>query len=154
MWYVGVWERDEGLARAARELCPRARVRSGSHPAQLGTEPMELLAVSPAAVGWAGAAALSCRTVLLPHAAGPLARTLLARRVVSYGLSPRDTLTVSSLEEDRASVAVQRELIRPDGGLVERQELVVERRPGQTAELLLAETGLRLLLGEEFAVGP
>ena len=154
MWYVGVWERGEGLAEAAKELCPRAKVRAGSHPAQLGTELLELLVVSPAAVGWAGASALSCRTVLLPHAAGPLARSLLAQRVVSYGLSPRDTLTVSSLDEDRASVAVQRELLRPDGGLVERQELVVMRRPGQSAELLLAETGLRLLLGEEFGNGP
>lgn len=149
MWQIGIWEQNEGLGALAEELAAgRGKVRTGNHAALLAGEVMDLLVVSPAAVGWAGAAALYCRTALLPDSAGPLARSLLAERVVSYGLNGRDTLTVSSLEEDHICVAVQRELVRLDGGLVERQELVLPRREGETAELLLARTGMRLLLGE------
>lgn len=149
MWQIGVWEQSEGLAGLARELTgpDRALVREGNHPALLAGETLDVLVVSPTAVGWAGASALYCRTVLLPDTAGPLARSLLAERVVSYGMSPRDTLTLSSLEEERVCVAVQRELVRPDGKLVECQELVLPRRPGQSPGLLLARAGIRLLLG-------
>ncbi len=108
---------------------------------------MDLLIVSPIAVGWTEKATIYCRTVLLPDSAGPLARSLLADRVVSYGLSPRDTITLSSLEGNHICVAVQRELIRLDGGVVERQELILPRREGQSPEVLLAQAGLRLLLG-------
>lgn len=150
MWQIGVWEQNEGLAEQARTLTgpARAAVRAGEHPALLAGELMDLLVVSPTAVGWAGAAALYCRTVLLPDSAGPLARSLLADRVVSYGLSPRDTITVSSLEEDHICVAVQRELIRPDGRVVEQQELVLPRTGGESPELLLARTGVKLLLDQ------
>lgn len=147
MWQIGVWEQNEGLAELARGLTDRAVIRSGSHPALLAGEDMDLLIVSPAAVGWAGASALCCRTVLLPDVAGPLARSLLAERVISYGMNPRDTITMSSLEDDHICVAVQRELIRPDGMLVERQELVLPRTEGQSPELLLVQAGVRLLLG-------
>lgn len=149
MWQIGIWEQNEGLETLARVLSrgSGAKVRAGSHPAELTGEVMDLLVVSPTAVGWAGAAALCCRTVLMPDSAGPLARSLLAQRVVSYGVNPRDTITLSSLAEDHICVAVQRELVRPDGRLVERQELVRKRNPGQSAELLLARTGLELLLG-------
>lgn len=149
MWQIGVWEQSEGLTQLVRTLTgpERAQVRDGNHPALLAGEPLDLLVVSPTAVGWAGAAALYCGTVLLPDTAGPLARSLLADRVVSYGMSPRDTLTLSSLEEERVCVAVQRELIRPDGKLVERQELVLPRTAGQSPGLLLAQAGVRLLLG-------
>lgn len=149
MWQIGVWEQEEGLAELVAALTgpERAAVKAGSHPALLAGDLLDLLVVSPTAVGWAGAAALYCRTVLLPDSAGPLARSLLADRAVSYGMNPRDTLTVSSLEEAHICVAVQRELIRPDGTLVERQELVLPRAPGQSPELMLVRAGIRLLLG-------
>ena len=151
MWQIGIWEEnDEGLGALAEELIEgRGEVRMGNHAALLTGEIMDLLVVSPTAVGWAGAAALYCRTALLPDSATPLARCLLADRVVSYGLNSRDTLTVSSLEEDHICVAVQRELIRLDGGLVERQELVLPRRAEESPELLLARAGMSLLLGRE-----
>lgn len=149
MWQIGIWEQNEGFEELVRQLTEGtgAVIRAGSHPALLVGEDMDLLIVSPTAVGWAGAAALYCRTALLPDTAGPLARSLLAERVVSYGMNSRDTLTISSLEEDHVCVAVQRELIRPDGGLVERQELVLPRGAGQSPELLLARAGVQLLLG-------
>jgi len=145
---IGVWEGNEGLSELACQLTDSesTQVRRGNHPALLTGEILDLLVVSPSAVGWAGGGAIYCRTVLLPDSAGLLARSLLADRAVSYGLSGRDTITVSSLEENRVCVAVQREIIRLDGGLVERQELVVPRQESISTELLLAQVGMRLLL--------
>lgn len=149
MWQIGVWEQHEGLFALLQELAgERADVRQGTHPALLAGRRYDLLVVSPGSLGWAGAEALYCRTVLLPGAAGPAARALRADRAVSYGLSPRDTLTPSSLDGAHICVAVQRELIRLDGGVVERQELVLPY-DGQQPELVLARTGIRLLLGRE-----
>lgn len=149
MWQIGVWEENEGLAALTEELAGagRAQVRRGAHPALLTGEVLDLLVVSPSAVGWAGAAAIYCRTVLLPDSAGMLTRSLLADRAVSYGLSGRDTITLSSLEEEKICVCVQREIIRLDGGLVERQELILPRQEGEPLELLLARVGVCLLLG-------
>lgn len=149
MLQIGVWEQNEGLEQLAYALSAEAggQVRAGSHPAVLAGERMDLLIVSPTAIGWAGAAALYCKTALLPDSAGPLARSLLAQRVISYGLNPRDTITVSSLREDQICVAVQRDLIRPDDTRVEQQELVFPRPEDCSIELLLAQVGTRLLLG-------
>jgi len=66
--------------------------------------------------------------------------------VLSYGASSRNTLTLSSLEEQRASVAIQREFISLDGHAVERQELVLPY-DGRSPDLFLAEAGAALLLG-------
>ena len=66
--------------------------------------------------------------------------------MLSYGLSGRNTLTLSSLDEGRASVAVQREFVSLAGRAVERQELVLPR-DGQSPDLLLAQAGTALLLG-------
>jgi len=150
VWQIGIWEENEGLSKFATELIgpERAQIHSGNHPALLTGDILDLLVVSPSAVGWAGGAAIYCRTVLLPDSAGSLARSLLADRAVSYGLSGRDTITVSSLEENRICVAVQREIIRLDGGLVERQELVVPRAETHSTELILAQVGMQLLLDQ------
>ena len=103
--------------------------------------------ISPGAVGWAGAGAVHCRTVLLPGAAGPLARTLQAGQAVSYGTSPRDTLTFSSLEGDRLCLAVQRELVPLSGPVVEQQELVLPFPTGASPLPFLAAAGALLLCG-------
>lgn len=148
MWKIGVWEQNEGLTQLVEDLSgSRSKISTGNHPSFLLGQRMDLLVVSPIAVCRARTATISCRTVLLPDPAGPLAYSLFADRVVSYGLSPRDTITLSSLEGTHICVAVQRELIRLDGSVVERQELVLPRREGQSPELLLVQAGLRLLLG-------
>ena len=66
---------------------------------------------------------------------------------MSYGPSARNTLTLSSLDELRASVAVQREFFALDGATVDRQELILPW-DGRSPDLLLAETGAALLLGK------
>lgn len=146
---VGIWERDEGIRTAVEaglgELA--AEVRAGRHPAELAGARLELLTVSPAARGWAGAGAVPCGTVLLPGTAGPLARALNVRQAVSYGTSPRDTLTFSSLEGDRLCLAVQRELVTLGGAVVEQQELVLPFSTGASPLPFLAAAGTLLLLG-------
>ena len=147
MWQIGVWERDEGLADqvAAWSGGDQALVRSGRHPAQLAGRVFDLLVVSPQASGWAGAAALSCRTALVPGGRSALTRLLPAELAVSYGMGPANTLTLSSLEGDRAAVAVQREFASLNGLLVERQELVLPY-DGAAPDLFLARVGAGLLL--------
>lgn len=145
VWRIGVWEQSEGLGPLARELAGGAEVTCAEHPALLVGCSYDLLVVSPRAVGWAGAAALGCETVLLPGSAGPFVRSLRAVRAVSYGLSPRDTLTVSSIEGERICVALQRGLIRLDGSIVEEQEIVLPYA-GELPELVLARVGLELLV--------
>ena len=146
---VGIWERDEGILDAvARRLPPSAaRLRSGRHPAELAEGVLDLLVVSPGALGWAGAGAVDCRTVLLPGGAGPLARALRTGQAVSYGTSPRDTLTFSSLEGDRICLALQRELVTLQGTVVEQQAMVLPFPPEVSPLPFLATAGTLLLLG-------
>lgn len=148
MWQIGVWEKDEGLAERVSRLAEgtSALVRACRHPALLAGLALDLLIVSPGAAGWAGAGALNCRTALLPGGRATLTRALPAGTVLSYGASGRNTLTLSSLDEQRASVAVQREFAALDGHTVERQELVLPCA-GCSPDLLLAEAGVALLLG-------
>ena len=138
MWQIGVWEQDEGLAERVSRLAEgaeeKALVRACRHPALLAGLSLDLLVVSPGATGWAGAGALNCR------------RALPAGMVLSYGASSRNTLTLSSLDGLRASVAVQREFISLDGRAVERQELILPC-DGCSPDLLLAQAGAALLLG-------
>ena len=65
---------------------------------------------------------------------------------MSYGTSPRDTLTLSSLEGGQICLALQRELVTLTGQVVEQQELVLPF-PRDAAPLpFLATAGALLLL--------
>ena len=147
MRQIGVWERGEGLAEQVSRLAEgMALVRACSHPALLAGVDLDLLIVSPEATGWAGASALTCRVALLPGGLFALNRALPSHRAVTYGNSPRDTVTLSSLSDGRAAIAVQRDFLRLDGRPVERQELVLPC-PHTCPELLLVQAGTALLLG-------
>ena len=148
MWQIGVWERDEGLAGAlaATAQVQGCVVRCGRHPAQLMGRDFDLLVVSPQAAGWAGAGALHCRTALVPGGLSALTRLLPADRMLSYGMGPANTITLSSIKEGRACVAVQREFPTLEGAPVERQEFVLDYN-GAQPDLFLAHAGARLLLG-------
>lgn len=91
----------------------------------------------------ADAALPPCRILLTP---GPL-RGCAAPSVVSYGPSPRDTLTFSSLRAGGMVLALQREIVTLDGRRVERQELALPVR-GEPL-LTLAWAGTLLLAGAE-----
>ncbi len=75
---------------------------------------------------------------------------------VSYGLSKRCSLTLSSLEPRRPVLALQREIATLTGIVLERQELPLRLWCGMGPEPLLAAAGTLLLLGvppEDLASG-
>jgi len=150
---VGIWERESTVSDAVEAALAAAgapvRVRRGANAGEFGTDPMDLLCIAPGAAAWAGLRAVECRMLLLPGLAGPLARGLRCASAVSYGTSPRDTLTFSSLEGDKICLALQRELVAVDGGVVEQQEFVLPFPPGLPPLEYLAAAGTLLLLGVE-----
>jgi len=87
-----------------------------------------------------------CRAAVVPGESEP---TPLADYVVTYGLSQRDTLTISSAVDRDVVLALQRDLVDVRGRRTDRQEILL-RRPahlglGQT----LACVGGFLVLGIE-----
>ena len=157
---IGVWERGEGLCDTLkgdlRSGIPEpAGLFRGRHPAELSVGTLDLLVVSPQATGWAGAGSVNCRLVLLPGSAAPMARGMHVEGAVSYGTGPKNTITLSSLEGNRICLAIQRELVTVQGGIVERQELVLPYPAGQAEpDLFMARVGTLLLLGAEAAQLP
>lgn len=94
-----------------------------------------------------GPGAVDCRSVLLPGRAGPLSQLLRGEYAVSYGTSPKDTLTLSSLEGDQLCLSLQRELVTLEGAVVDRQELVLALPPQVSPLPVLAAAGALLMLG-------
>jgi len=88
---------------------------------------------------------LRCRTLLLPENC-PV-QGVETEQVVSYGLSGRNSLTLSSMGE-HLLLSVQRELTRLDGSVIERQELQLPSGWGRcyAPEGVLAVAGAWLLL--------
>ncbi len=146
---VGIWERGEGILSAVAAGADGIDLKliGGRHPAELASQPLDLLVVSPGAAGWAGAGAVDCRSVLLPGRAGPLSQLLRGEYAVSYGTSPKDTLTLSSLEGDQLCLSLQRELVTLEGAVVDRQELVLALPPQVSPLPVLAAAGALLMLG-------
>lgn len=131
-----VVERGESLARRlVARFGPAAGVR----------ECPDLLVIGPGVERLDEA--VRCRIVLLHGEQRELLERIGAECAVSYGLSPRDTVTLSSRRGDRLWVAVQRELVRADGTVLERQELSVEAEDGLDTMDILALTGAGLILG-------
>ena len=148
MWQIGVWEQGEGLAERITALAAErsAFIRACSHPALLAGIELDLLVVSPGAIGWAGATSLQSRTALLPGGVSSLTRALPAVNLLSYGSSSRNTITLSGFNEGRAAVAIQREFRSLSGRPVERQELVLPFDGVTSTDLFLAQVGTALLL--------
>ena len=105
----------------------------------LAGQKLEILALAEESRGFRG---VMCRVALVPGNGGGDLSGLRAETVVTWGLSPRDSLTLSSLSEP--VLCVQRALLRPDGGVVEPQELPLPRLPAP-AEQMLPLLGLWLL---------
>jgi hypothetical protein len=68
-----------------------------------------------------------------------------AECVVTYGMSPKNTITLSSISEESCVLALQRELITIGGDVLERQEIKI--KGGLRPNSLLAVYGTLLILG-------
>ena len=137
-----VLEAGEGIEAAIlRGLTARGGPRGGCS----GENQPALLVVSPRAAVRGMRMPRQCRTVLLPGGMGGVLPR--AASAVSYGVSPRDSLTISSREGDTLWAALQRELVTVDGRVVERQEFPLVLAPGEEELAALAAAGALLLLG-------
>ena len=109
MYTIGILERAGGLSAflAAHlpqslldqaDLCPAGSLPTG--------EVLDLLVVSP---DWTGQERNTppCRAMLIPGRLAELADGLTASWAVSFGLSPKDSLTLSSMGASRASLPGQ-----------------------------------------------
>lgn len=136
-----VIEDGEGIEGAILRALParsgQDRRVSERHPA--------LLVVSPRAAERGLPLPDRCRTVLLPGEMGGTPPR--AASAVSYGPSPRDSLTISSREGSMLWAALQRELVTVDGHVVERQEFPLAVERGENELSVLATAGALLLLG-------
>lgn len=110
---------------------------------ELGNQTWTLLALTASGYEKLGERPVRCRTLLVPGDCSPAQLACVrAENVISYGLSHRDSLTLSSLRSP--VLCVQRALPRPDGGVVEPQEFPLpDLCP--PAERILPLLGLRLL---------
>ncbi|WP_295578782.1 hypothetical protein [uncultured Oscillibacter sp.] len=103
----------------------------------------DLLALTARGCRLLGTARVRCRELLVPGDCPPgLLDRVAAETVVTCGLSPRDSLTFSSLAEP--VLCVQRALPRPGGGCVEPQEFPLPPLPWPP-EAALPLLGLWLL---------
>ena len=115
-----------------------------SGPSGLQSRLWDILVVTaplPAGVGCA------CRTLLMAsHLSGEDLGQVSAERVISLGFSPRDSLTLTAMEEQPV-ICLQREILTVNGQRVEPQEFPLPaEKHREEAEKLLFETGLQLLL--------
>ena len=108
---------------------------------------LDLLAISPRCGVEEGEPLPTCRLLLLPGDRSTLIRRLRADCVMSYGTSPKDSLTLSSVGEHRLTLSIQRDLVTLTGGTVERQEVSLSPGSGRQPMGLLFRSGLLLLLG-------
>lgn len=149
-----VIEEGEGIEKAIQ--WGRMNCRRRGEVFQNGPDPA-LLVVSPRAARGNLKLPRACRTALLPGNAGGLLGGVCAVSAVSYGTSPKDSLTISSREADLLWMAIQRELVTVDGEIVERQEFSLRISPWTGELSALAVAGALLLLGispEEFRQFP
>lgn len=88
-----------------------------------------------------------CKILLVPgEYAVKAAEVINSGCFVSYGLSDRDSITLSSIEHGRAVLAIQRELVTLDQTVLDRQEVPVKFKR-MSPETLMALAGSLLILG-------
>lgn len=86
-----------------------------------------------------------CRILLLPGGEAKVLKFIGSDCAVDYGLSPRNSLTLSGLEGQMV-VCVQRTLPAFTGGPIEPQEIPLPEK-NLPPEKLLVVSGIRLLMG-------
>ena len=126
-------------------------LRQLREPVAVCREAWDFLALTPMGCRMLAELDVRARLLLLPGSCGT--GCFWAETVVTYGLSPRDSITFSSLREP--VLCVQRRLTDLHGTVIEPQELPLP--PDWTrfeAEPLLLLAGARLLLGLPLLFSP
>ncbi len=154
---IGILESGTGLSAClAGSLPEHLRERVALCPAACLSreEEADLLVVSPDLRREEGSLPLRCRALLVPGRLSPLAGELTAGWAVSYGMNPKDSLTLSSLGQEGMGLVLQREVLTLAGECLDCQEFFLS--PGDVPPLhVLACAGVQLMLGvppEEVAV--
>ena len=110
-------------------------VRGLERKEELAQAAWDLLALTPSGLLCLEKGLVRCRILLLPGGNPPeLVSLVNTECLITYGLSTRDSLTLSSLEAP--VLCIQRTLPRPDGSVVESQELPLGSLPAPAEELL------------------
>lgn len=134
------------VGAGARRLCQKADIFAQAFPALANAagRSWDLLALAPDAADSPFSGQLRVGSLLLPGDSDPIfALRLRPKQVIGYGLSPRDTLTLSSFT---GLLCLQRSLLTLGGTLLEPMELPLPSALSSLPEedaLLVA--GLRLL---------
>ena len=122
-------------------VSPWTRILRGE--AELSEQTWGILLLPPGTVRGRQEVPISCACLLVEGTCpAELLSSVKTAHVVTYGMSPRDSLTLSSLQEP--VLCVQRSLIRPDGTVIEPQELPLGELP-LPPEQMLPLLGLQLL---------
>ena len=95
---------------------------------------------------------IHCKILLAPGTASADALSQIhAKWVVGYGLSGKDTITLSSLHTHRAVLAIQREFVTLQETVVEQQEIPINIPAKHHADDIMALYGALLILDVIFA---
>ena len=122
-------------------VSPWTRILRGE--AELSEQTWGILLLPPGTVRGRQEVPISCACLLVEGTCpAELLSSVKTAYVVTYGMSRRDSLTLSSLREP--VLCVQRSLIRPDGTVIEPQELPLGELP-LPPEQMLPLLGLQLL---------
>ncbi len=120
----------------------------GQSPAELLPHgPLALLVLSPDGAVTPEDDLPPCRLLLLPGEGAGLVTQVRASCAMSYGTSPKDSITFSGTGGAGLSLSIQRELITLGGGTVERQELILPTPAHFTPAFTLAWAGTLLIMG-------
>ena len=155
MYTIGILESGPTLSGFLSACMPRLEGVRLLPSNQWAKEP-DLLVVSPD-LQEPYMAPASCRALLVPGRLAPMAADISADWAVSYGNSPKDSLTLSSLGERDICLALQREVVTLRGERLDQQEFLLPRAGHTSPHHVLACAGIQLLLGippEQVEVGP
>lgn len=89
----------------------------------------------------------SCKILLVPGTAISLTSLIKADCVISYGMSKKDSVTMSSIGEGESVLTLQREMPTLNGKVLERQDIPVRSKRNYSPEDIMAGAAALLLLG-------
>lgn len=152
MYHIAVLEETPGtLSRLLEKRCTASGeglvMTCGDSTRALG-EAYDFIVISSETAErgrWDGTA--SCKVLLVPGKYAPKAvAAITSGCIVSFGMSARDTITLSSVDDRRPVIALQRELLTLRGEMLDRQEIPIGLSYPVPGDALMAAAGALLIL--------